>query len=1288
MAQYDGTIRINTQIDTNGISRGVSSISRSASGIRRSVSGMQESFSALGNTVKKLGVTIATVFSARVIAQFGQQALEAASDLEAMESQFSQVFGDMEADASKSLTRIADQAGIAEDRMKGSFTKIAAFAKTTGMDTAGSLALSERAMVAVADSAAFYDRSLEETTEYLQSFIKGNYENDAALGLSATEFTRNAAANKLYGKSFIDLSEAQKQLTLLQMVEDANRLSGAMGQAAREADTWTNQVGNLKQAWTGLMANIGKLVLPIAIQAVKLITNVIDSLSAMIAKLSAAAGAFRSFSELLTGNKSKAGAGIGVGGDTAQDMSDGYNTAADGAENLADSTDKAAAATKKAEKAAKGYLSPLDEINKIGKEDIEIPEIKEEKDKGGTGSAGGSISAPTVDYGELAEADVETPISRLFKKMRRAFLGKDWERLGALVARQINKGLKKIYDVLDWKKVGPKITRFINAFSRTANSLVKSINWDLMGRVVGRGINLITKTFNQLTDPKTGIDFELIGRKLSTGLRGMIDEIDWDDLGRAIGNWFMTAWDVFKGFVDDMWRTSDLTGMTGWAELGKSLAEGVAGLFEEIDFGEIGTTLTKSFNGLFETLREYTLTMEREGTWSDIAKNISSGLNNMIHGINWKENGETLSRFVTDLLGTILEVAEETDWEALGRGIGEFLSGIEWDTIFGQVFDIITRVVGGLVEGFGETTAGKFLLAFGAVKTAIRGVRLVGAIKGVINKLSTLGSKVAGVGKLAANSSVNWTTFTKAIGLATAAMVGLKVGMELTEVTTSTNQDLAETGTYLSQFSAALVQLADQDRLTSEQQTALNSVISELAEKGASPVEALTTLRDALSDAGISSSDLSAAAKDAGVDLGDLVVALKDTEGGGEMAKTSLDKAGGAAESAGGSLSSLAGRAQETTSILNDLDISPAKDNIQGIQQTVDSVDFGKLARGSETAIKDMNTVWGTNKDSIHDAIKDALIDNIKFDDQLKEKYSGYAAFSVEGYNSKIKELKGEAKTTMQSFAKDGVMDPFAGKLGIHSPSTVFAGYGGNIVSGLENGIGDRWGGFSTWWDRKGLSLSDRFRDISRRFSTIGHNIVSGMKTGISERWSELSNTLVSKKDDIVNTFTNIRDDMKGIGQNIIRGLIDGLQSVWNDLTSWVDSIRDALTFNVGMPSSGGSSYTVNEPMPYMWEPALADVPIPHLAQGTVVPPNREFMAVLGDNKREPEVVSPLSTLKQANKESLLEVLSELGVSSGRNEGNVYNIRATAKGKALFELIIEEGKMQRMVTGRNPFDLC
>ena len=249
--------------------------SNANSEISETVGNAEQSQSRITAAFKKIGTAVATYFAAEKIAAFGKICLDAAANVQAMSSQFSQVFGGFENEAAEHLSSIADDAGIVENRLKGSYTQIAAFAKTTGMETEEALALADRALVAVADSAAFYDRSLEDVTESLQSFLKGNYENDAALGLSCTEVTRNAAANELYGKSFQDLSEAQKQLTLLKMVEDANALSGALGQAARESETWSNQTGNLKQAWTDFTAMIGTGFLPIAIKVVTALQKIV-----------------------------------------------------------------------------------------------------------------------------------------------------------------------------------------------------------------------------------------------------------------------------------------------------------------------------------------------------------------------------------------------------------------------------------------------------------------------------------------------------------------------------------------------------------------------------------------------------------------------------------------------------------------------------------------------------------------------------------------------------------------------------------------------------------------------------------------------------------------------------------------------------------------------------------------------------------------------------------------------------------------------------------------------------
>ena len=198
--------------------------------------------------------------------------IDTAAAVKAEASQFSQTFGDLSDDATAAIDRVANASGILDTRLNNLGTQIYAFARASGGSAEESMILMEKALQATADSAAYYDRSLEDTAESLQSFLKGNYENDAALGLSATETTRNAAAMDLFGQKFNDLTEIQKQQTLLQMVLDAQKLSGAMGQAAREADGWENVQGNLNEAWRQFQANVGAPFLESLVPLVQNIT--------------------------------------------------------------------------------------------------------------------------------------------------------------------------------------------------------------------------------------------------------------------------------------------------------------------------------------------------------------------------------------------------------------------------------------------------------------------------------------------------------------------------------------------------------------------------------------------------------------------------------------------------------------------------------------------------------------------------------------------------------------------------------------------------------------------------------------------------------------------------------------------------------------------------------------------------------------------------------------------------------------------------------------------------------
>lgn len=318
----------------------------------------------LTGAVSALGAAVAAAFSVTAVIKFSKSCIEAAAQVKALNAQVTQTFKTLREDAVSSIKAVADESGILETRLQGVGTQIYAFAKASGMDSATALNMMQEALQVTADSAAYYDRSLEDTAESLRSFLKGNFANDAALGVSCTQTTRNAEANKLFGKSYKDLTEAQKQLTLLQMVKDANELSGAMGQAAREADGWENVTGNLKEAWKQFKAAVGMPLLQALIPVVQKITSAIEYLT------QAAKEAVQALSDLFGWDLTAAQNTGGAIADTAQSVTD----AEDEAQKEIDDT------AKKQKQAAKS-LAGFDDLNVLAQpnDDNEDDAAKNEK---------------------------------------------------------------------------------------------------------------------------------------------------------------------------------------------------------------------------------------------------------------------------------------------------------------------------------------------------------------------------------------------------------------------------------------------------------------------------------------------------------------------------------------------------------------------------------------------------------------------------------------------------------------------------------------------------------------------------------------------------------------------------------------------------------------------------------------------------------------------------------------------------------------------------------------------
>ena len=293
----DGQVLIDSKLNTAGVEKGAKELKEEFQDLAKVTSkvskAMEKELTGAGEAAEDTADSFGKLFKANLSADLvtdalknmgeaavdlAKEAVAAAAEINASNAQFEQTFKGVEKVAKESLNAVAKQAGITATRMQDSYTAIFAFSKSVGADQSQALEISARAMAAAADSAAYYDKSIEEATETLQSFLKGNYENDAALGIAATETTRNAKANELYAKSFDKLTEAQKVDTLLAMVEAGNKASGALGQAAREADSWNNVTGELKEAWRLLLGVMGDPLLEGLIPVIKGITAGLQSL--------------------------------------------------------------------------------------------------------------------------------------------------------------------------------------------------------------------------------------------------------------------------------------------------------------------------------------------------------------------------------------------------------------------------------------------------------------------------------------------------------------------------------------------------------------------------------------------------------------------------------------------------------------------------------------------------------------------------------------------------------------------------------------------------------------------------------------------------------------------------------------------------------------------------------------------------------------------------------------------------------------------------------------------------
>lgn len=257
-------------LDTDGFDAGIASA-------KKQVQGMGSAFDGAESKVTKLSSAMNVAKGVAGVAgkvlkkgfDIGKELVGTAASIKALDESMAVTFEGIEERAAAAFKAVSEENNIAERRLQESGLAFFRQFSGAGMDSANAMMNMENALQLAADAAAAYDISLEDASSMIRSFVRGNVEAGESIGVFVNEQKRNELAMEEYGKKWQDLTEAERQFLLLDLVEQTYKQNKVLGQGAREADNYSNVVGNLASAWTDAMGKMGEKALPNVTEALQ-----------------------------------------------------------------------------------------------------------------------------------------------------------------------------------------------------------------------------------------------------------------------------------------------------------------------------------------------------------------------------------------------------------------------------------------------------------------------------------------------------------------------------------------------------------------------------------------------------------------------------------------------------------------------------------------------------------------------------------------------------------------------------------------------------------------------------------------------------------------------------------------------------------------------------------------------------------------------------------------------------------------------------------------------------------
>lgn len=779
-------------------------------------------------------------------------------------------------------------------------------------------------------------------------------------------------------------------------------------------------------------------------------------------------------------------------------------------------------------KAQNKQLSGLDKLNNLS------------SGSGGASDGGGS--------GEMFEEEVpiESGILGIFDKIKGLIESEDWEGLGAYIADALNKGLQKVYDVINWENVGPKVTAFVDAFTGTLNGLIDNFDWDLLGRTIGAGVNTVVNTLSLLI---TGIDWENLGKGLANGVNGLANEVDFTNVGNLIGQKFMILPQMLLGFAQNL----------DWGMIGRKIGEALNGIVSSIDLSKVGEALGTALTGIFQSVIDFSATFD----WNALGTNICQGINSFFSNTDWAVVGKGISDFCIGLLNTLITTVQEIDWKLIGQSIGTAIANIDWGTILKKalilLFDFPKMIMDTLSGAIQAIDWGQLVTDIAvAIRTFFEEYDWAGWFNSLGEFIGSIFAAVFDIAGVLGEAIMNTIDSLKEyfLGYIMESLSGLDEDANILDIGIAIVQGM------------------------------LNGILDAISAIGNWIYENI---------------------------FSPFIEGFKNAFG-----------------------------IHSPSTVMEEMGNFLMEGLLNGIQSLVDAVtEIWEFMKGIAISL------WESVKEGISSIINGLNMVIVTVMNAISSTW-----------------------TTVWNTVKSVAMTVWNGiKTTI---STIINGIS-SVIQSVMNAIKSAW---TTVWNAVKTVALNIWNGIKTTISTVINSVKTVISTALNAIKAIWNTVWTGLKTTVVNIFNGIWTAIK----NVINSILGGIEGMANGVINGINAVIGALnSIHVSIPDwvpgLGGKSFGID--LGY-----LSNVSIPRLATGTVVPPNNEFLAVLGDNKREPEVVSPLSTIEQA----VENAMRRNGGTGGVKELTIH-VPVEIDGRVLFELIRKLDLEQYNRTQRPSFQM-